>query len=410
MAPKAIFCYTDAMPEEPHLSSVERAAARIDEGLVDILKHDTQKERQGFQMGRPEGASGIRVKTTGMPGKRFEQHCIKAHDSRKIPNVTAEDLPEIPNDNAAIAWALRQSSFAQETQSGPLYPDRELYISEWLGDVYHSVCDEMRSRGHYSTGTGQGIRMEDLVKPVPCLHNQMDLHRGIDCFFVFHDPASFIAASTTGFAEQNTPPTQHDATREARYWNPDTDTIVTIDVTAFLGAKFGNAARKGTELTADIFAAKVNSATNHYLRQQMALQGTALPEREEIQGGRLYWDRMHTLAQRIVDAFEAKSGILGGTKLRHIRNPEAERQEQIESVRTETKRAAEAALALRKRQEADKLRGKAEGEEHRAHTGERRAAGLEGMNEQERRIYEGRRADKQGSIDRAKKGKRKKRD
>lgn len=394
------------MPEEPHLTSVEASAA-AHEAQLDraVMQHDQKKLRQGFQMGKPDTNDQVRFTTAGMTGKQFEAYCLHVSSGPKLTQLHGSELPEIADDTQAITSAIHRSYFTGESKRDKRanYVDRELYFPEWLADAYHLVCEELRKRGTFLEAMKKGVLMESIVKPVPCLQTQLDLHRGIDCLFVFHDPNAYMAAKKTQFAEADPHAPQNPDVREARYWNPAADTIVSLDVTAYLGTKFGQ--RDSSELRADVFASKTESATNHYIRQQLELQGaTPLPDRQEQRGGRYYWDRMQVLAERIVDAFEAKSGLTGAAKFPHLRNPEAERQARIDAIQATTQAKAASALDLRRRQKAEKEAGRQEGAARRADVEDRTQAGLDAMPPHERRIYEMRQKIKQDTIDRAKTG------
>lgn len=399
-------CYTNLMPEEPHLTSVEaQAASREEQFARVVLQHDQKKMRQGFEMGKPDTNDQIRFTTVGMTGKQFEAYCLHVTAGPKLTQLHGHELPEIADDTEAITNAIHRSYFTGESKRDHRanYVDRELYFPEWLADVYHLICEELRKRGTFMEAMKKGVLMESIVKPVPCLQTQLDLHRGIDCLFVFHDPDTYTAAKKTQFAEAGPHAPANPDVREARYWNPVSDTIVSLDVTAYLGTKFGQA--DSSELRADVFASKTDSATNHYIRQQLEQQGAPpLPDRQEQKGGRYYWDRMQVLAERIVDAFEAKSGRTGAEKFPHLRNPEAERRARIAAIQATTQDKAASALDLRKRQKAAKEAGRAEGEARRAEVIDRTQANLDSMPPHERRIYEMRQKAKQELIERAKSG------
>jgi hypothetical protein len=269
--------------------------------------------------------------------------------------------------------------------------------------VYHLICAEIRIRGTFKDAERLGVLIEDIVKPVSCLETQMDLHRGIDCFFLFHDPACYQEAKKANFGTPKPGEPMNPGVREARYWNAEKDTMVTMDITGYLGAKFGFAERDHTELIADVFASKTQSATNHYIRQQLAFHGAKpLPEREEKHGGKFYQNRMRILAERIVDAFEAKSGRLGGEKMPHIRNPEAEKQARVDALKAETKEKTGRLMERRKEEKEKKARGERRGDEAREAVHERTETNLDQLPAHERRIYEARQEAKKKLIERAK--------
>lgn len=399
------------MSEKDHFSSVEAAAMQRETQMQRaVLQHDQKKARQGFEMGRPDADGKIRVSTVGMSGQRFEEWCLRSTTESKIQHVHARDLPEIPDDNDVVTAALEHSYFAKDGARGAIYPSRHLYMPEWLGDVYNAVCSELRLRKTFLEAEKRGVLIEDIVKPVPCLQTQMDKHRGIDCFFVIHDPDAYQASKKAKFPEAGPQAPVNPDVREARYWNAETDTVVTMDITGYLGAKFGYANRDHTDLRADIFASKTQSATNHYLRQHLQKTGAdPLPDREEKHGGKFYFDRMRVLAERIVDAFEVKSGRRGGERLRHIRNPEAEQRERIESQQAVSRDQAAKTLVRNKekkeRDEKNKVRGEQARQEHDA----RGEVNLDQLPPHERRIYLLRQQAKQDLIERAKnEGKKKK--
>ncbi len=400
---------------ETKLTSVEAGAAQHEEVLKRaVLEHDQKKRRQGFEMGRPDDHGNIRVSTIGMTGTQFEEYCLRANTEEKPRHsLRGRELPCIDDDNQVITSALSHSFFAHDSKDASIYENRDLYLSEWLHDLYHQICMVLRERETFSDAEKRGVLMESIVKPVPCLQSQMDLHRGVDCLLVFHDPDAFQEAQRKQFLADSDLQPSHLHAREARYWNPDCDTIVTMDISAYLGTKFGNAKRRSKgELRADIFASKTQSAVNHYIRQRLQGQGAQqLPERMETRGGQFYWNRMEVLAKRIVDVFEAKSGRMGTEKFPHLRNPEAEMRARVEAQQDETRRKAQPTTELRKQKRKEKKEGKQKGVEAREQAENRNESNLASMTPHERRIYEAKQAEKAALIERAKnRGKPKKKD
>lgn len=388
----------------PKLSSVEAHAANREETFSRVvMEYDQRKKRQGFEMGRPEADGNIRVSTVGMTGTQFEEYCLLASTQEKTRrHLLPSELPKITDDEQAISNALNQSFFAGETSEGSIYENRELYLSEWLHDLYHRICQVLRTRGTFAEAERKGVLMENIVKPVPCLQTSMDLHRGVDCLFVFHDPDAYREVQKKGFTNGKDQP-DDPGVREAQYWNPSRDTIVTIDIAAYLGTKFGNAKSDKHDLLADVFASKTESAVNHAIRQRLQSgKGSPLPKREELKGGKFYWNRMEVLAERIVDTFEAKSGRMGTEKFPHLRNPEAEEQARIDAVHTDMKTKAASVMRLQGKKREEKAAGRMRGSETRLETGERTERNLESLSPHEKRIYEQRQAAKTALIHRAK--------
>jgi hypothetical protein len=217
------------------MSSVEWEAD-VNMARLDALV--TQKDKQavdaGFQYGRPESNKSYQ----GTTGHEFECFCLASNLEGAIKVPRADELRIIEEDNDAISSAMRQSFFAREDDSESYYDHRFELFSEWMADLHDQVIATLKQRSTFEGLEAQGLHLDNLVKFVPCVGTQMDVHRGVDFMIVFHDPEKYGEARNTGFTS---PDASHQpktmGSREAVYWDPEADTIVNIDLAAHLATK-----------------------------------------------------------------------------------------------------------------------------------------------------------------------------
>lgn len=304
-----------------YTSEVVRGAEHGEEHARRILELDRDLLEQGYDIPKD---------IVGKNGVELEEIWLMPF-SKRVKHVGEEGLPEIPDDERAIRAALQQNPYLN------VYDQWKMHARPWLHDLHESVCQELET---YCAA--HDIRLlpgmaKRLVKPVPCLQTQMDLHRGTDAFFVFHDPAKYEAAARTFNAGSPT---------DAAYWNPQADTIVTLDITASLSTKRDRAVRRNKTPRADVFASKVGAEANDGLRQYLGGAGHQTLIRNSP-------ERIRQLGKLIFSLYLAKKehGIPA------LRNPEQENAERVAQEAQQRREQYQATLAGkqdRKEREAKK--------------------------------------------------------
>ena len=296
---------------------------------------------------------GFALDGAGKTGEGLQTQLLQPLNCPKFENLrrSPDTLEEIPDDVRAYSSAIRSSALV------PVHEHREIYMTPWLADLYRSLASIAKGRRIFGKYGIDEAAIKNFIKIVPCVHHAaMDEHRGVDCFIIFHDPETFLGQKFGAVGRDH----KQEPLREAVYWDSAKDTVVNIDVTANLGTKFGHAAHTGHTPRADIFVDKAGSATNHYLRQAVPNFPDQVEGKQHIRNAQA---RMHILAQRILDVFEAKSGRLNGQRLDHIYTPEREAARRVEALRTERRGAHVSAMGRKEREKEKKAQRQAQSQE-----------------------------------------------
>ena len=306
------------------------------------MQNDTELAELGFEI--PEYMFG-------KGGRQLETNCIwPTNASRMPPTIDKVDLSgEDPPDEVIIQNAIDKSPLRSD------WSNRRENLRDWQLDLYRKVCDELylylKSTIYEDSEEFTEEMVKELVKPVPALGTKLDFKNNVDCLFVFHELYAYLG-NTEG--ENHKSPSQKEA-YESTYWDPQFDTVVTIDCTVSLDHKNANRNK------ADIISSKTASISNPYLKRRGEEPIT------EIRGGFSYEDRMQALAERIVDAYQKKSGLNGNFKLPHVYNPEVESASRIQEDRKRTNaEIQEAASARKAREQRKKEKRKKQSEDAKA--------------------------------------------
>jgi len=306
------------------------------------VRNDTDLRKQGYEIPDNEFGKG---------GRQLERNRIWPSNASRLPLdfEKAELDGEETSDAMDIQTAINNNPLAKD------WANREIHMMDWQLDLYRKVCDELylylKSTIYEDSEEFTEEMVKELVKPVPALGTKLDFKNNVDCLFVFHELYAYLG-NTEG--ENHKSPSQKEA-YESTYWDPQFDTVVTIDCTVSLDHKNANRNK------ADIISSKTASISNPYLKRRGEEPIT------EIRGGFSYEDRMQALAERIVDAYQKKSGLNGNFKLPHVYNPEVESASRIQEDRKRTNaEIQEAASARKAREQRKKEKRKKQSEDAKA--------------------------------------------
>jgi hypothetical protein len=282
---------------------------------------------------RDERGYEIRDDVYGKNGVELETNWLVPY-GKKVARRSPDEVPEIKDDAKALSNALEQNMLRSLYYAPPHLDAQWLPQSrEWLRTLHGKICQRLRAIPEFRDLTISPDIVDRMVKPVVCLQTSMDFHRGTDMLFVFHDPAKFDAARRQKFKATNG--------EEALYFNPESDTVVTLDITASLDTKRDRNERRGRMARADVFASKVGSEANDGLKQFVKPTGFKTSVQDQDQ-------RLDHLARLVVEMFLAKREH----KIPHLRDPEAEKAERIRLEQAATRqRAVEAAATRREKKE-----------------------------------------------------------
>ena len=284
---------------------------------------DAELARDGFQLGPPEMPNLLR----GLNGKDTEKKMLCPSNkwkewSRRPP----EEVEEIEDRNEAIHDAI------DHNLSNSTYNQWRIHASVWMRSLDKHLCHLAAKDPRFAeTRSIAPDFPQRLIKPIVSANRSLDIHHGVDLFFIFHDPTAFNAARKS-FRER-----EGSDGSEALYWDTKHDTIVTVDVTMDIDVKLDRVFQKTRHdnTKADIIASKIGTRANPALLQYIGETGRKHDEK-------LFDQRLRTLAQLILDTYFAKKEEV---KRRRI-------AQQNSAVRTETKDVLVLAEERKKREAA----------------------------------------------------------
>lgn len=271
-----------------------------------VRNHDAKQVGNGFELREMMGLHGEQLEEALLypPGKRPQ---------RKMPH----EVRRFTNDDDLIADAIAQNPY------NSVYNHWRMYAPEWLRTLHAYICDSLRSRAQMKDVMELAPDIiEHMVKPVVALQTSLDLHKGVDCMFIFHDPIELEAMREGGFKDQS----------ESTYWDPQNDTVVTMDIAADIPFKLASLEEKGIALRADVLASKLGSMANPGLQPLSGDQGKHWSHKE-------YDARLRHLAGLIVNLYFAKKN----NSLPHLRDPEKEAEDRVAAERRNVAEKAKAA-------------------------------------------------------------------
>jgi hypothetical protein len=339
------------MTKNPHYHSLDSHV---------VHSAESKEEIDGYTVELDENFSDQNFELRGLKGLRgyaLEERMLLPPGPR-VKRYSGDQIEEIEDDEKAIRDAINHNPYKG------IYDQWRLHAPEWMRDLDAAIRQRLRQLPEVREAmkTSPDIVL-NMIKPVPCIQRSLDLHRGVDCLFVFHDPEALELNRMDAFGDSRT---TSQPGKEAFYWDPEHDTIVTVDVTADIAFKEQKSHAKGAPFRADVVVSKFHSVANPGLKRLVSEElGMAKPKQN--------WDeRIAHHADLIVAMYLAKKEYKVPA-LRNLRAERLEREEQQKrweeaeqrSIEEERRQTAERTKELMEKREKNRQKQKVKKGENR---------------------------------------------